>query len=367
MSSSSPALLLAEEEAQTSSGAAAVLGENGSMIEISSSSNTAVVSKVIVHPLVLMSILDHHSRRAEGSGRVVGTLLGVKHTTGGGSSASEDSTAPTKTTLVEITNSFAVPHAERGDEVAFGTNYNKEMLNLHLLANKKESVVGWYATTSTEDHQIIVDTSSLVHEFYAGECEDGNPIHLAVDTTLQENALKIRAFQSAPVQLGSGSAAAGSSSAADVVNNVPPPPNNDNVPLANLFKEVRLQLQPNDSEAICLAKMATESSQDVTQTNPQLSLVVSMEKLLSVLEQISSYVDGVVEKGGQSTTDTDASSVALGYHIADALATVPRIRPQVFDSLFQDSLQDLLMVTYLSNITKTQLVIAEKLNETLTV
>jgi len=268
--------------------------------------------------------------------------------------------------VVEITNSFAVPHAERGDEVAFGTNYNKEMLNLHLLANKKESVVGWYATTSTEDPQMIVDTSSLVHEFYAGECDDANPIHVAVDTTLLQNALKIRAFQSAPVQLttGTANANANGTNSSTTADSLAPSPSSssphENVPLANLFKEVRLQLQSNDSEAICLAQMATPSSQDVTQTNPKLGLVVSMEQLLKVLEHISHYVDGVVN-------GTTVGDMAVGYHIADALATVPRIRPQVFDALFQDSLQDLLMVTYLSNITKTQLVIAEKLNETLTV
>ena len=34
------------------------------------------VSQVIVHPLVLLHVLDHHTRRQEASGRVIGTLLG---------------------------------------------------------------------------------------------------------------------------------------------------------------------------------------------------------------------------------------------------------------------------------------------------
>ena len=34
------------------------------------------VSSVVVHPLVLLSVLDHHTRRQEGAGRVIGTLLG---------------------------------------------------------------------------------------------------------------------------------------------------------------------------------------------------------------------------------------------------------------------------------------------------
>lgn len=34
------------------------------------------VSQVIVHPMVLLHVLDHHTRRQEVSGRVIGTLLG---------------------------------------------------------------------------------------------------------------------------------------------------------------------------------------------------------------------------------------------------------------------------------------------------
>jgi JAB1/Mov34/MPN/PAD-1 ubiquitin protease len=33
-------------------------------------------TQVIVHPLVLLSVLDHHTRRQEVDGRVIGTLLG---------------------------------------------------------------------------------------------------------------------------------------------------------------------------------------------------------------------------------------------------------------------------------------------------
>jgi len=36
------------------------------------------VSSVMVHPLVLLSVLDHHTRRQEGAGRVIGTLLGKR-------------------------------------------------------------------------------------------------------------------------------------------------------------------------------------------------------------------------------------------------------------------------------------------------
>lgn len=34
------------------------------------------VTHLVVHPLVLLHVLDHHTRRQESGGRVIGTLLG---------------------------------------------------------------------------------------------------------------------------------------------------------------------------------------------------------------------------------------------------------------------------------------------------
>lgn len=35
-----------------------------------------IVTQLVVHPLVLLHVLDHHTRRNEAGGRVIGTLLG---------------------------------------------------------------------------------------------------------------------------------------------------------------------------------------------------------------------------------------------------------------------------------------------------
>ena len=101
---------------------------------------------------------------------------------------------------VEVTNCFAVPHAERGSEVAIGKDFNRQMLALHLRANRNETVVGWYATSFPEaeegygQSQCIADTSTLIHEFYADECADtvmDAPIHLVVDTSLISDTIGV--------------------------------------------------------------------------------------------------------------------------------------------------------------------------------
>ena len=320
------------------------------------SGSEASVSHVLVHPLVLFHILDHHTRRPVSGQRVIGTLLGRRLDAG----------------TVEITNCFAVPHVEGGDEVAIGKDYNRTMLGLHVRCNRKETVVGWYATappvtatttsgatmtttattttTAAAANDLIVDTSSLIHDFYAGESDDGDPIHLVVDTRLQADCLAVHAYKNVPIIV-------------------------QQEQLGNLFHELKLTMKCNEPEMICLDEMVQQqlqqqtttttasadegNGQKVTASGPTVdALQVSMERLHELLEQTLSYVDSVVD--GSTAADPE-----LGRQIADTLATVPRIRPQVLDRLFHDSLQDLLMVTYLSNITRTQLTIAEKLNASL--
>eukprot|EP00536_Pseudo-nitzschia_multiseries_P003327 jgi/Psemu1/236568/estExt_Genewise1.C_510011 len=279
------------------------------------------ITQVVVHPLVLLHVLDHHTRRQEASGRVIGTLLGRRDGK-----------------KIEVTNCFAVPHAERGDEVAIGKDFNKQMLALHLRANRKETVVGWYASAALaegddEAPDLIANTSSLIHEFYAEESDEGDPVHLVVDTRLIEDAITARAYRSTPVVV-------------------------QGEPMANMFHELRLTLQNSEPETLALHRMVEDSKGKSAEESAEEPLLVSMEKLYNLLESASNYVDSVVE--GKTSPDAE-----IGREVADTLATVPRIRPEVFDKLFNDSLQDLLMVTYLSNITQTQLSIAEKLNASL--
>ena len=72
---------------------------------------------------------------------------------------------------------------------------------------------------------LVADTSSLIHDFYATEAEEGDPIHLVVDTRLLEDSIQIRGYTSSPVLI-------------------------QNEPLANLFHECKVILQSTEAEAI---------------------------------------------------------------------------------------------------------------------
>jgi len=96
-----------------------------------------VPTKVIIHPLVLLSTVDHYNRVAKDTKkRVVGVLLGEI-----GKTKNE--------TLVDITNSFAVPFEE--DELNpaiwfLDHNFLENMGAMFKKVNARENVVGWYST-----------------------------------------------------------------------------------------------------------------------------------------------------------------------------------------------------------------------------
>lgn len=81
---------------------------------------------VIVHPLVLLSAVDHYKRL--GSKRVVGILLGQNE---------ED---------IQVTNSFAIPFEEDEESWFLDTSYLQNMYELFHRVNSKEKIIGWYHT-----------------------------------------------------------------------------------------------------------------------------------------------------------------------------------------------------------------------------
>ena len=89
-------------------------------------------NEIVVHPLVLLSTVDHFNRVDTGR-RVVGVLLGENQGDG----------------RVDITNSFAVPFEEDRDDPSvwfLDHVYLEEMGDMFHRINAKERIVGFYST-----------------------------------------------------------------------------------------------------------------------------------------------------------------------------------------------------------------------------
>jgi len=199
-------------------------------------------------------------------------------------------------------------------------------------------VVGWYGTGG-----LMTDTSSLVHEYYAEECPTDNCIHLVVDTSLSQDNVKIQAFTSVPV-------------------------NYKNVTLGTNFVEVPYEITTSsESERVLVNQMIrgvmVDGGDGTVQcmngnSNTKKNLKDNCELLLQHLENVSTYVDGVVAENCETKC---AEEERMGKRIHDALL----LSSQASKTNNNSMSNDLLMVSYLSQMTKTQLAIAEKLNESL--
>lgn len=276
------------------------------------------VPYVKIHPIAIMGILNSYDRRTSKQERVIGTLLGFINEG-----------------CIEVTDCFGVPHMEKFDDlyVAINQDYHKSMLNFHQLVNRREKIIGWY-TTTISDGSVIIDNSSLIHEFYSDQCND--PVHIVMDTTLAGDTMGIRAFFSEPMLVGDH-------------------------PVANMFSEVKVEIAMTDAEITCLHHMINgqenpwESTYVVANiSNDAANLRVSMEKLVALVDKASAYVDQVIDG-----SKTPIPSVGIAF--ADLLGSLQSVRNQDFSRVFHGKAQDLLMVSYLSTLIQSQLAIAERL------
>ena len=276
---------------------------------------------VKVHPIVVFSILDHYIRRQEGQERVIGTLLGVVH---------EDSG------IVEVTNSYAVPHTETGGEVAVGQAFNKSMFGLLSRVNSTEQIVGWYATNGA-DGKAVNDSSSLIHDFYARECE--RAVHVVVDAALADGkGVDLKAYYGLRLAVGGEE-------------------------LAHAFCKLKCELEFSEGEKVCIDRMIRgqevpfETAESLAALPSDVETVKSdMDDLLQSIDEILTYVDAVNK--GEKQPDPKVARC-----IADALAVLPNIDKAMVEGQLNAETQDIVMVSYLASITKAQLAIAAKIHE----
>jgi len=262
-----------------------------------------------VHPVVLFSIVDSYERRNEDARRVIGTLLGVYDQ---GS--------------VEVTNCFTVPHNESEDEVAVDIEFARNMYELHKKVNPSEVIVGWYSTGPD-----VTEHSVLIHEYYARETK--NPVHLTIDTTLKGSKMGMKGYVSSA--MGAPGRTMGTMFTPVPVEVTAYTPEQVGVEFLQMAK-------PNPKRSVSLIS----DLKQVTKTCSKL-----MDNLSTVLQ----FVDDVL--AGKIPPDSN-----IGRLLMDVVNSVPQIDSEAFEEMLNSNMKDLLMVVYLSNLTRTQLMLSEKMS-----
>jgi len=277
--------------------------------------STAPVN-VVVQPQAIFSILDHSLRRPPDQDRVIGTLLG---------SRSEDGTE------ITIANCYAVPHTETAEQVEVDMDYQKTMLALHLRANPKEVLVGWYATSSE-----LNTFSALIQNFY-GQQGDGTwpfpAVHLTV-STVPGKEVECRTYIRAPIGVTP-------ERAADTALFIP-------VPYEIKYGEA----EKSGLELISGAKDREDRTAGVVTDIEALERAI--ESVLEMLERVSNYVNNVLDEEAQPSS-------ALGQFLMNTLSLAPKVDPADIERDFNNHIQDVLVVSYLANTIRTQIDLSNRL------
>ena len=189
-------------------------------------------------------------------------------------------------------------HTETAEQVEVDMDYQKQMLALHLKANPREILVGWYATSAE-----LNTFSALIQNFYGGQ-GDGTFPHPAVHLTISTEAGKdidARTYISAPVGVTAERAA-------------------DSAAFTPVPHEIRYgEAEKSGLELIAGAQDNTDRTTAIS-TDIE-SLEKAIEDVLGLLERVSRYVESVIEE------ETPPSS-ALGQFLLNALALAPKVNPE---------------------------------------
>uniref|UniRef100_A0A8B9EHE6 Eukaryotic translation initiation factor 3 subunit F n=1 Tax=Anser cygnoides TaxID=8845 RepID=A0A8B9EHE6_ANSCY len=247
-------------------------------------------------------------RRNEGAARVIGTLLGTvdKHS-------------------VEVTNCFSVPHNESEDEVAVDMEFAKNMYELHKKVSPSEIILGWYAT----GHD-ITEHSVLIHEYYSREAH--NPIHLTVDTSLQNSRMSIKAYVSAPMGVPGKT-------------------------MGVMFTPLTVKYVYYDTERIgvdLIMKTCFSPNRVIGLSSDLQQVGSASARIQDTLTMVLQYAEDVLS--GKAAADN-----TVGRFLMDLINQVPKISPEDFETMLNSNINDLLMVTYLANLTQSQIALNEKL------
>jgi len=272
------------------------------------------INTVRIHPTALFTIVDSYEHRSQNQDRVIGTLLGTFDYAKG---------------AVEVTSAFHVHHSETGKEVALDMEYAKTTTALHSRVNPSEQVIGWFATGAE-----ITDTSVLIHSYYSSLTKNP-PVHLTVDTTIKEAdaRMAIKAF------LG-------------VTFGVP------GKTLGTMFPPCKVEIHGYEEEMValrlCKQTKNTRLTQGIALPSELTTVIESCAEMRSMLKVVMEYVDDVL--AGRKEADN-----SVGRLLMDMIHSIPKMDNERFQEVLNGDMKDLLMVTFLTMITKAELSVNEKL------
>jgi translation initiation factor 3 subunit F len=178
-------------------------------------------------------------------------------------------------------------------------DYQKQMLALHLKANPREVLIGWYATSAE-----LNTFSALIQNFYAGQqAGEGTwphpAVHLTVETVPGKD-IELQTYISVPIGVTE-------ERSMDSCSFIPVPH----------------EIKYNEADKSGLELISSAKNDESRKANVGTdldSLERSIEGVLDMLERVSVYVENVLDEEAPSSS-------ALGQFLMNNLSLAPKVDP----------------------------------------
>ncbi|KAB1217768.1 hypothetical protein CJ030_MR3G014822 [Morella rubra] len=291
------------------------------------------IEKVIVHPLVLLSIVDNYNRVAKDTRkRVVGVLLGS-----------------TFKGTVDVTNSYAgrslcslllsqflVPFEEDEKDPSIwflDHNYHESMFSMFKRINAKEHVVGWYST-GPKLRENDLDIHGLFNDYVP------NPVLVIIDVQPKELGIPTKAYYAVEENATQKS--------------------------QQVFVHVLSEIAAHEVEEIGILTGASLKSvehllRDVKDTTISTLATEVTGKLAALkgldarLKEIRNYLDLVIEEKIPLNHE-------ILYHLQDVFNLLPNLNVAELVKGFSVKTNDMMLVIYLSSLIRSVIALHNLIN-----
>ncbi|XP_063933653.1 26S proteasome non-ATPase regulatory subunit 7-like [Zophobas morio] len=283
------------------------------------SSKTILPDKVVVHPLVLLSVVDHYNRVSgnKSKARVVGALLGS-----------------VKNNVLDVSNSFAVPFEEdrTNPKVWFvDHNYVENMYYMFRKINAREKLVGWYHTGSSL-RQNDLEINELFKRFMS------NPLLCTIDVQPKEEGLPTSAYM-----------------AVEEIND-------DGSPTMKTFAHISSEIGAEEAEEIGVEHLLRDIKDTMTGTLSQKvsTQLIAIEGLARSLKEMHQYLCDVVS--GNITLNNQ-----ILYQMQNIINLLPNLNvEETLHSLTIKSNDELLAI-YIASLVRSVIALHDLINNKIAV
>lgn len=277
------------------------------------------VSKVVVHPLVLLSVVDHFTRMGKigNQKRVVGVLLGSWRAKG----------------VLDVSNTFAVPFDEDDKDRSvwfLDHDYLENMSSMFKKVNAREKIVGWYHT-GPKLHQNDIAINELVRKY----CP--NSVLVIIDAKPKDLGLPTEAYI-----------------AVEEVHD-------DGTPTSKTFEHVPSEIGAEESEEVGVEHLLRDIKDTTVGTLSQrvTNQLMGLKGLHSQIKEINSYLDQV-----------GSGKLPVNHQIVYQLQDIFNLLPDASQADFVKSLHvktnDQMLVLYVAAMIRSVIALHNLINNKIT-